>query len=134
MSIQHLAEQSTNLFKVTHPRGCWLAEAGRDEGSSTAEQLMLSQGHQHSLHLPQAPTPPLQPAPENSPVGIFIWDLILHNLKTTDLAAPATDEVSSDPFKAKLCILPARGGELLTSDSLTSGKREHSLTEEAERN
>lgn len=61
VSIQHLAQQSTktdanipskSLFKVTHPRGCWLAEAGREEGSSTAEQLMLSQGHQHSFHLP----------------------------------------------------------------------------------
>lgn len=67
VSIQHLAQQSTkteasipskSLFKVTHPRGCWLAEAGRGEGSSTAEQLRLSQGHQHSFHLPQAPACP----------------------------------------------------------------------------
>lgn len=111
MSIQHLAQQSTNLFKVTHLRGWWLAEADRDEGSSTAEQLMLSQGHQHSLHLPQAPAPPLQHAQESGPVGSFIWDLILHNLKTTDLVAPAIGGVSSDPFKAELCLFPARGGE-----------------------
>lgn len=109
VSTQHLAHQSTNtdtsipsksLFKVTQPQGCWLAEAGRDEGSSTAEQLMLSQGHQHSA-------PPLQHAQENGPVDVFIWDLILHNLKTADLVAPAIGELSSDPFEAELCIFPA---------------------------
>lgn len=91
---------------------------------------MLSQGHQHSLHLPQAqaPAPPLQHAQENGPVDIFIWDLVLHNLKTTDLVALAIGEVSSDPFEAELCIFPVRG------DSLTSGKREQLLIKEAKIN
>lgn len=88
-------------------------------GMGAAAQLMLSQGHQHWLYPPR---PQLHQSCMHKTMVLwtfFIWDFILHNLKTTDLIAPAIGEVSSDPFEAELCIFAAR------RESLSSGEREN---------